>query len=271
MRTASVAFVFSPRPTLAAGLAAGLVGLLAACGGGDNDDASGTPRHAIGGTLTGLAANAVLVLNNNGADPLRLSANGTFQFAELAAAYRVEVATQPAGQTCTVTHGSGTATAAVADIQVNCTAGNGGGTGPVITAGIAGILGEWQQNTCVAAGGGQWARNYLRPVQVNDTTISHVQGLKLFTNNQCSGTGTVLGGTAIGQVTFSRSESNAGVAANWGTFRQITGLTSQTIWAKRGENTLCLLGDENPSILPTLARVEAALDTLPASACYSRL
>ncbi len=81
----------------------------------------------------------------------------------------------------------------------------------------------------------------------------------------------MLGGTAIGQVTFSRSESNASVAANWGTFRQITGLTSQVIWVRRGENTLCLLGDENPSIPPMLARVAAALDTLPASACYSRL
>lgn len=98
-----------------------------------------------------------------------------------------------------------------------------------------------------------------------------MQGLKLFSNAQCSGTGSTLGGTAIGQVAFSRSESNASIAANWGTFRQITGLTSQTIWAKRGENTLCLLGDENPSILPTLARVAAALDTLPASACYTRL
>lgn len=140
-----------------------------------------------------------------------------------------------------------------------------------MTQGIPGLLGEWQQNTCVAAGAGQWARNYLRPVQVNETTISHVQGLRLFTNNQCTGTATVLGGTALGQVAFSRTEANASVAASWGTFRQVTGLTSQAVWAKRGENTLCLLGDENPSILPTLASVAAALNTLPASACYARL
>lgn len=133
------------------------------------------------------------------------------------------------------------------------------------------MLGEWQQNTCVAAGAGQWARNYLRPVQLNETTISHVQGLRLFTNNQCTGTATVLGGTALGQVAFSRTEANASVAASWGTFRQVTGLTSQAVWAKRGENTLCLLGDESPSILPTLASVAAALNTLPASACYARL
>ncbi len=245
------------------------IGLLTACGGGSDDDSGGGQPHAIGGTLTGLAANTVLVLHNKGADALRLTANGTFQFAEPSADYRVEVATQPAGQTCTVTHGSGTATAPVADVQVNCAAGNGGGT--PITPGVAGVLGEWQQNTCVAAGGGRWARNYLRPVQVNDTTISHVQGLRLFSNSECTGTATVLGGTAMGQVAFSRSESNASVAANWGTFRQVTGLASQAIWAKRGENTLCLLGDENPSILPTLARVAAALDTLPASACYTRL
>lgn len=257
-----------PRLTVVACLAA----MLTACGGGGDDDTGGAAPHAIGGTVTGLAANTELVLNNNGGDALRINANGAFQFAQPSTGYRVEVATQPAGQNCKVANGSGTATAPVADVQVNCAAGTGGGdTGPVITAGIAGLLGEWQQNTCVAAGGGQWARNYLRPVQVNGTTLSHVQGLRLFGNSQCSGAGTVLGGTSLGQVAFSRSESNASVAANWGTFRQITGLTSQAIWAKRGENTLCLLGDENPSILPTLARVAAALDTLPASACYSRL
>lgn len=270
MRPASAAFT-RPRLAPAASIVC-IAGLLAACGGGGSDDAAGAQRHAIGGTLTGLAANATLVLNNNDSDTLRLTANGAFTFAEPAAGYRVEVTTQPAGQTCTVTNGGGTAAAPVANVQVHCVTGiGGGGTGPTLTQGIPGLLGEWQQNTCVAAGGGQWARNYLRPVQVNDTTISHVQGLRLFTNNQCSGVGTVLGGTSMGQVTFSRIEANASVAASWGTFRQITGLTSQAVWAKRGENTLCLLGDENPSILPTLASVAAALDSLPASACYTRL
>lgn len=266
MRSAPAAFI---QPRLS--LAACLVGvLLTACGG--SDDPVDGATHAIGGTLTGLAPNTELVLTNYGGDTLRLTANGVFTFAAPSSGYRVEASTQPAGQSCTVSKGSGTASAPVADVQVNCVAGNGGGgTGPVITAGIAGLVGEWQQNSCVAAGNGQWARNYLRPERINDTTISQVQGLKLFSNAQCSGTGSTLGGTAIGQVAFSRSESNASIAANWGTFRQITGLTSQTIWAKRGENTLCLLGDENPSILPTLARVAAALDTLPASACYTRL
>lgn len=267
MRTAPAAILSSPRLTLVACLAL----VLTACGGSDNDDAGGAAPHAIGGNVNGLAANTVLVLSNNGGDALRVAANGPFQFAQPAQSYRIEVATQPSGQTCVVVNGSGTATAAVTNVQVNCAAGTGGNPGPVVTAGIAGLLGEWQQNTCVAAGGGQWARNYLRPVQVNGTTISHVQGLRMFANNQCTGAGTVLGGTSMGQVTFSRSESNASVAANWGAFRQITGLTSQAIWAKRGENTLCLLGDQNPSILPTLATVTAALDTLPASACYSRL
>ncbi|MFT3778477.1 MAG: hypothetical protein QM772_09465 [Ottowia sp.] len=267
MHLASAAIRFTPRLTLAACLAA----LLTACGGDDGDAAGSTP-YAIGGTVAGLAEGAALVLSNNGGDALRVTANGAFTFAQPASGYRIEVATQPSGQNCTVANGSGTAAAPVTDVQVSCAAGDGGGgTGPVITAGIPGILGEWQQGTCVAAGPGRWARNYLRPVQVNETTIAHVQGLRLFADSQCAGAASVLGGTAMGQVTFSRSESNASVAANWGTFKQITGLASQAIWAKRGENTLCLLGDENPSILPTLARVAAALETLPASACYTRL
>ena len=211
------------------------------------------------------------MLRNNDAESLHLTANGAFTFADPAVDYRVDVATQPAGQTCAVTNGSGTATAPVADVQVHCTASGGGdpgGTG--ITQGVAGVLGEWQQNTCVAVGAGRWARNHLRPVQVDDTALSHVQGLLLFTDSQCTGAGTVMGGTVMGQVAFSRSESNASTGANWGVFRQITGLTSYTVWAKRGEDTLCLLGDQNPSVLPTLARVAAALDTVPASACYTR-
>ncbi|MFT4194606.1 hypothetical protein [Ottowia sp.] len=267
MHLASAAIRFTPRLTVAACLAT----LLAACGGGSDDDAAGGTPYAIGGTVTGLAEGAVLVLHNNGGNELRVTANGAFTFDQPASGYRVEVATQPSGQNCTVANGSGTAAAPVTDVQVNCVAGDGGGSGPVITAGIPGLLGEWQQGACVAAGPGRWARNYLRPVQVDETTISHVQGLRLFADSQCAGAASVLGGTAIGQVTFSRSESNASVAANWGAFKQITGLTSQAIWAKRGENTLCLLGDENPSILPTLARVAAALETLPASACYTRL
>ncbi len=87
------------------------------------DPAPPTPSYAIGGTLTGLADNTKLVLLDNGGDALTLAANGAFSFAAPIAfntAYAVTVGTQPLWQNCSVSNGSGTATAAVNSVQVNC-------------------------------------------------------------------------------------------------------------------------------------------------------
>jgi len=82
------------------------------------------PTYRVGGTLSGLAGGQQLVLQNNHADDLTLSADGPFTFAaKLAdrAAYSVTVKTPPPGQTCTVTHGSGTLSGAdVGNVQVSC-------------------------------------------------------------------------------------------------------------------------------------------------------
>jgi hypothetical protein len=81
-----------------------------------------TTTYTIGGTLSGLSG--TVVLQNNGSDNLSLTANGTFTFTTSAAsgeAYKVAVLTQPTGQTCAVTAGSGTATANVTTVQVACT------------------------------------------------------------------------------------------------------------------------------------------------------
>ncbi len=76
----------------------------------------------IGGTLSGLGAGNTVVLQNNGTDNLTLSADGTFTFATKVAGYSVTVLTQPVNQACTVTNGSGTATADVTNVQVVCAA-----------------------------------------------------------------------------------------------------------------------------------------------------
>ncbi|MDR6854658.1 NHL repeat-containing protein [Variovorax guangxiensis] len=81
------------------------------------------PTYAIGGTLTGLADNIQLVLLDNGGDALTLVANGAFRFAAPVAfntAYAVTVGKQPLWQNCSVSNGSGTATADVNSVQVNC-------------------------------------------------------------------------------------------------------------------------------------------------------
>ncbi|KWT63979.1 hypothetical protein APY03_7844 [Variovorax sp. WDL1] len=60
---------------------------------------------------------------DNGGDPLTLAANGEFRFATpvvFNTPYAVTVGTHPLWQNCSVSNGSGTATADVSNVQVNC-------------------------------------------------------------------------------------------------------------------------------------------------------
>jgi hypothetical protein len=82
--------------------------------------------YTIGGTISGLGSSASVVLLDNGGDALTVSANGAFTFKTAlasGAAYAVTVGTQPSGEACTVTSGSGTVeTANVTSVVVSCTA-----------------------------------------------------------------------------------------------------------------------------------------------------
>ncbi len=93
--------------------------LLTACGGGGGGAA---PTYTLGGTVSGLTGS--VVLQNNGGENLTVSSDGSFSFnAALngSAAYTVTILTQPAGQACSVSNGSGTVSGAnVANIAVNC-------------------------------------------------------------------------------------------------------------------------------------------------------
>src|SRR6478609_774578 len=107
-----------------------LAAALAACGGGDSGGSGGggggsTPpvTYTIGGSVTGLGG--TVVLQNNGGGNLSVSSNGAFTFptaVNSGSAYAVTVLTQPAGQTCTVANGSGTAGANVSNVAVTCAA-----------------------------------------------------------------------------------------------------------------------------------------------------
>ncbi len=86
-----------------------------------------TNTYTVGGTLTGLAATDSVVLQDNGADDLTVSANGAFTFATSVASganFAVTVLTQPGApaQTCVVSGGTGTIVAGnVSSVTVNCT------------------------------------------------------------------------------------------------------------------------------------------------------
>ena len=96
--------------------------MLSACGGGSSGQSATT--HTVGGSIAGLAAGQRVTLKNNAADPLTVTANGAFSFSIPVAyngSYAVTVDTQPTGQTCTVTGGSGSSvTASVSSVSVTC-------------------------------------------------------------------------------------------------------------------------------------------------------
>ncbi len=158
--------------------------LLSACGGGNND-------YTIGGTvtgLTGIGGPQSVVLQDNGGDTLTVSANGPFTFPTTVtsngttiAAYNVTVLTQPIGEICTVSGGSGTANGNVTTVQVTCSGSStsnyayvvdAGGTVLQYTIGANGALTTLV--TSVAAGTTPYA-------------ISVVQGLYAYVVNNGSG------------------------------------------------------------------------------------
>lgn len=117
--------------------------VLMACGGGGDPTASDASADAgaahmsplqhgnavgftLGGTLSGLDSGKTLVLRNNGGSDLALAANGSFRFSGTVVngdSYTVDVTTQPADQSCSVSNASGTVSGAnVADIVVACSA-----------------------------------------------------------------------------------------------------------------------------------------------------
>ena len=78
-------------------------------------------QYTIGGSVTGLSG--TLVLQNNGGDDLTLSADGSFAFAtplDSGGSYRVSIASQPGGQSCSVSYGNGTASRNVTTVSVSC-------------------------------------------------------------------------------------------------------------------------------------------------------
>lgn len=106
--------------------------LLAACGGGVGSPNPTSPgnRYTVGGMVSGLSG--AVVLQNNHGDNLSVTHNGAFTFAnpmDSGSAYSVAVYSQPAGQSCTVTNGSGTISGTVTNVAVSCAAAQPAGTG----------------------------------------------------------------------------------------------------------------------------------------------
>jgi sugar lactone lactonase YvrE len=110
---------------------AALFSFLCACGGVNSSPGNpgnpspidpSTPSYAIGGSLSGLTGGTLRLLDNL-QDATTLTTNGAFTFASSVSfnkPYSVTVHSNPLWQSCSVINSSGTATANVSNISVNC-------------------------------------------------------------------------------------------------------------------------------------------------------
>ena len=99
-----------------------VLGLLVSCGGGGGANPA---TYSVSVTVTGLQTGKSVALQNNGADRLVVSANGTIAFASpipTGGNYSVTVETQPTGQTCASSQGTGTVSSFNINIAVACSA-----------------------------------------------------------------------------------------------------------------------------------------------------
>src|SRR4029077_2316797 len=107
---------------IAKSFAAGALVWLDACGGGGG---SSPQPFTVGGTVSGLASGASAVLLDNGGDSTTVTSNTTFTFPVALVPglqYAVTVGTQPVGQTCIVSAGSGVmGYANITNVAVVCT------------------------------------------------------------------------------------------------------------------------------------------------------
>jgi hypothetical protein len=100
------------------------MGALSACGGGNQNV---TPYlYTLGGTVSGLTADG-LVLTNVGGTTLAVAAGATtFTFSgsvNLGLGYSVSVSTQPTGETCALANATGVVSGNVTSVAVSCQAG----------------------------------------------------------------------------------------------------------------------------------------------------
>ena len=171
-----------------------LLAALAACG--------GFKDATLGGSVSGLGSGLSLVLQNTGnGDTLTLTSNGSFTFAkDLAAstAYDVVVLTQPVGQSCTVSGGSGSINsydASVSSIAVSCVLSSSvGGTVSGLGAGAAVTLALNNGQTLALAANGSFSFPGTLTAGSNYTVTVSQQpsGQKCTVSN---GSGTVVSGS----------------------------------------------------------------------------
>ena len=194
-----------------------------------------TGAVTVGGTISGLTASG-LVLQDNAGDNLTVAANATtFTFAtpvQTGAPYAVTVSTQPTGETCTVTGGSGTAgTTAVTTVSIVCssvTVTVGGTITGLVATGLV-LQNNGGDNLTVAANASTFtfATSVSEGAMYNVTVLTQPTSAPLETCTVSSGGSGTAGATNITSVVVTCVPANspsAGLSPGWwaadGTARQ---------------------------------------------------
>jgi len=203
-------------------------------GGGGGGGGGGGTTYTIGGTVTGLTASTQVVLANNGGNNLTVSSNGSFTFTQpvkSGAAYAVTVVTQPTGETCSVSAGSGTASANVTSVTVTCAA---SGSGPYTIGGTVSGLAPSTQVVLANNGGNNLTvssnGSFTFTQPVNSGGAYAVTVVTQPTGETCSvGSGSGTATANVTNVTVSCSENNvAAVNVGLNAFPADVGTAGQT-------------------------------------------
>jgi hypothetical protein len=205
---------FGHKPLLIAHLVIAAL-TLAACGGvptgqnwgggstsGSSTQSGSGSTYTIGGSVSGLSGSG-MVLQNNGADFLTITGTGTVNFTfatAVSGTYNVTIRTQPANPTqqCSVTNGSGTATANVTNVQISCATSNtvGGTVTNLVGTGL--VLLENGGNNLKVTGSGTVTFTFLNSL-ANGATYNVTVGAQPANPNQtcivANGSGTITSGS----------------------------------------------------------------------------
>jgi uncharacterized repeat protein (TIGR03803 family) len=161
---------------------------LTSCGGSSNSSPNSPSEFSVGGAVSGLSGGSLALINND-TESLPISSDGPYKFtlrSQSGGTYAVDILTQPPGQVCTVTNGSGVvAHANVTNVDVACAsspletiyafAGDTDGVNPEsgVTAGSDGNF----YGTTVAGGANNLGTVYrITPAGVKTTIYSFAGG-----------------------------------------------------------------------------------------------
>lgn len=240
--------------------------LLALGGCGHKNDGGSPISYSLSGTITGL--NGSIVLENNGSNDLTISSSGSFAFptqtissnfySQVAnsGTYSITIISQPAGQACTVSNGSGTVSSGsnISNVTVTCSTNyyNVSGTASIASGSVV-LQNNNGDNITVTASG-----TFTFPTQLTDGSAYDVTVLTPPNGEICSvssGVGNISGGD-VSTVMVVCSTNGYTVGGT------VSGLTGGTVVLQDNNGDNLSVNSSSPSF-PSFTFATSIADTSP--------